>query len=112
MNVDRFGQRRGTQVAFRHAMNTFRHLSPRVAILLCSALAAPSAFAELTNDPLLGPGVRTRPAYDGSDSQRFEAVPVIRYFGDYAFARTTQGALEGGARLGLAPALDAGAQLV
>src|SRR5262249_42926256 len=67
--------------------------------------------AELTSDPLLGPGVRTRPAYDGSDSQRFEAVPVVRFFGDYAFARSTQGVLEGGARLGLAPGLHAGAQL-
>jgi outer membrane protein len=69
------------------------------------------AFAELSNDTLFGLGVRPRPAYDGSASQRVEAVPVIRYLGPYGFVRSTQGVLEGGARLELAPGLHAGAQL-
>src|SRR5688572_10908219 len=69
------------------------------------------AFAELSNDGLLGPGVRFRPAYDGSDDQRAEAVPVIRYLGAPWFARSTQGVLEGGLRLQVAPGLHVGAQL-
>jgi outer membrane scaffolding protein for murein synthesis (MipA/OmpV family) len=70
-----------------------------------------AAFAELSNDSLLGPGLRWRPAYDGSDSQRTELVPVVRYFGQPMFVRSTQGVLEGGARLELIPGLHAGAQL-
>ncbi len=75
-------------------------------------LIVPSlAFAELSNESLLGPALRSQPAYDGSASQRFEFVPVIRYYGDILFARSTQGVLEGGGRLELAPGLHAGAQL-
>lgn len=70
-----------------------------------------AAFAELSNDSLLGPGLRSRPAYDGSASQRIELVPVVRYFGQPWFARSTQGVLEGGVRMELAPGLHAGAQL-
>lgn len=69
------------------------------------------AFAELSNDALVGPGIRSRPAYAGSDSQRFELVPVVRYFGQPWFVRSTQGVLEGGARMELAPGLHAGAQV-
>jgi MipA family protein len=69
------------------------------------------AFAELSNESLLGPGLRLRPAYDGSASQRAELVPVVRYFGQHWFARSTQGVLEGGARMELAAGLHAGAQL-
>jgi len=60
---------------------------------------------------LVGAAVRTRPAYDGSASQRTDLIPVLRYFGKPWFARTTQGVLEGGARWVLAPGLDAGVQL-
>ena len=60
---------------------------------------------------LIGAGLRARPAYDGSDSQRGELVPVLRYYGRPWFARTTQGVLEGGARIELAPGLNLGAQL-
>ncbi len=69
------------------------------------------AHAELSDEPLLGPGLRVRPAYDGSASRRTELVPVVRYFGQHWFARSTQGVLEGGARVELAPGLHAGAQL-
>ena len=71
----------------------------------------PAAFAELSNESLLGPGLRSLPAYDGSDSQRVEFVPVVRYFGQPWFVRSTQGVLEGGARMELAPGLHAGAQV-
>ena len=60
---------------------------------------------------LLGAGVRTRPAYDGSASQTVDVIPVVRYYGKPLFARTTQGILEGGARTELAPGLALGAQL-
>lgn len=69
------------------------------------------AFAEVSEEPLLGPGLRSRPAYDGSATQRAEFVPVVRYYGQHWFARSTQGVLEGGARIELAPGLHAGAQL-
>jgi outer membrane protein len=70
-----------------------------------------AAVAELSDDPLLGAGLRTRPAYDGSASQRTELVPVLRQFGSPWFARSTQGVLEGGVRVEFAPGLHAGAQL-
>jgi outer membrane protein len=70
-----------------------------------------AAFAELSQDSMVGPGLRTRPAYDGSDSQRGELVPVIRYYGRPWFVRSTQGVLEGGIRMELAPGLNAGAQI-
>ncbi len=69
------------------------------------------AFAELSNDTVLGPGLRSQPAYDGSASQRVEFVPVVRYLGRPWFVRSTQGVLEGGVRMELAPGLHVGAQL-
>jgi len=59
----------------------------------------------------LGAGVRTRPAYDGSAARETELIPSVRYFGGPWFARTTQGILEGGARLELSPDLHLGVQL-
>ena len=60
---------------------------------------------------LLGAGIRTRPEYDGSNSQRTDIIPVVRYYGRPWFARTSQGILEGGARWKLAQGFDVGAQL-
>jgi MipA family protein len=88
------------------AKATSRHIA------MAFLLAVPAmAFAELSNDSMIGPGLRSRPAYDGSGSQHVEFVPVIRHFGEYWFVRSTQGVLEGGPRLELAPGLHAGAQL-
>jgi outer membrane protein len=72
-----------------------------------------SALAQIAPDDytLVGAAVRTRPAYDGSDSQRTDLIPVLRYYGKPWFARTTQGVLEGGARWALARGVDAGVQL-
>ena len=83
----------------------------RIAIFVFGVITPLAACAELSNDSLLGPGLRWKPAYDGSDSQRVEVVPVIRYFGRPWFARSTQGVLEAGVRMELAPGLHAGAQL-
>ena len=84
-------------------------LRPAASVLL--VLLPLAAAAELSNEALLGPGLRSRPVYDGSASQKTELVPVVRYFGESVFVRSTQGVLEAGARLELAPGLHAGAQL-
>ncbi|HYQ95286.1 MAG TPA: MipA/OmpV family protein, partial [Burkholderiales bacterium] len=84
----------------------------------CMALALPlivplAALAQtaLPDYAWIGAGVRTRPAYDGSASQRTDLIPTVRYYGKPWFARTTQGILEGGARMELAQGLNLGAQL-
>lgn len=57
------------------------------------------AFAQTTDDEkYIGIGARVRPAYEGADSGRGEAIPYLRLYGDHLFARTTQGMLEGGWR--------------
>lgn len=68
-------------------------------------------FAEPSDESLLGAGLRSRPAYDGSASQLVDVVPIVRYFGHPWFVRSTQDVLEGGVRIELAPGLHAGAQL-
>ena len=90
----------------RNECSVVRNASWAVALLVPLAAAA-----ELSNDGLIGPGLRSRPAYDGSASQRTELVPVVRYFGPLIFVRSTQGVLEGGLRMELAPGVHAGAQL-
>ena len=101
----------GTEVNLTcHAASVFR------ALMILSAatalgLPATAARAELTNEGLLGLGLRMRPAYDGSDSNVIEPVPVVRYFGHPWFVRSTQGVLEGGARVEVTPGLNVGAQL-
>jgi len=79
-------------------------------VLFLAGFAAFAAAAQ-ENPILLGAGLRTRPAYDGSATQRADLIPVIRYYGQTWFARTTQGMLEGGVRNELAPQFWAGAQL-
>ena len=91
---------------FRRFNATLGSLALAVGLML-----PPSAWAELSNDTIVGPGIRLRPAYDGSDTQRAELVPVVRYLGEPWFVRSTQGVLEGGARIALAPGLHLGAQL-
>lgn len=59
----------------------------------------------------VGLGAYIRPAYVGADSMRTEPIPLLRVYGEHWFARTTQGQLEGGYRIGLTSALTAGAQL-
>jgi len=60
---------------------------------------------------MLGAGIRSKPEYLGSNARKAEIVPVVRYYGDTVFARTTHGALEGGARWTLARGLEGGTQL-
>ena len=71
-------------------------------LLLAAVIAAcpaTQAFAQAAVDEkYIGIGVRARPAYEGADSRRGEAIPYLRLYGDHLFARTTQGMLEGGWR--------------
>jgi outer membrane scaffolding protein for murein synthesis (MipA/OmpV family) len=83
----------------------------RYLIVLLFASSCAMAQNNIENETLLGAGVRSRPKYDGSDRQTTELVPVVRYFNRVLFARTTQGILEGGARLTIAQGLAAGLQL-
>ncbi len=80
-------------------------------VLALLPIAPLGAFAQSALPDWIGAGVRTRPAYDGSAAQRTDLIPTVRYYGKPWFARTTQGILEGGARMELARGLNAGAQL-
>jgi outer membrane protein len=84
----------------------------KIGLLFLMAPLAALAQTAPADDALVGAALRSRPAYDGSDSQRTDVIPLLRYYGKPWFARTTQGMLEGGARWGLAPGVDAGVQLV
>ena len=75
-----------------------------------------TAFSQSAPPPeeehtLIGAGIRSRPAYDGSASQTTDLIPVLSYYGKTLFARTTQGILEGGARAEVSPGLALGVQL-
>jgi len=79
-----------------HANNMIlNHVLFRLCAIL---LLLPLAGQAQENPILLGAALRSRPAYDGSSSQRTDFVPVLRYYGSPWFARTTQGVLEAGVR--------------
>jgi len=90
-------------------------VSFRTVLAAWLVLAAFAAEAQAPAPPeynnLIGPAVRTRPAYDGSNSQRTDLVPVLDYERGALFARTVQGVLEAGARAKLGSGLKLGAQL-
>jgi len=88
--------------------------SVRLAATACLAalafpVAAQTAAPEYPNQ--IGPAVRSRPAYDGSRSQRADVVPILDYDNGPLFARTVQGVLEGGAHAALGSGFTLGAQL-
>jgi outer membrane scaffolding protein for murein synthesis (MipA/OmpV family) len=75
-------------------------------------MACATARAQDTDDDqYLGAGLRLRPAYEGADSNRVDAIPYVRLYGEHFFARTTQGILEGGWRTRPFGGLVLGAQL-
>src|SRR5262249_42775592 len=84
--------------------------SVRKLLLLLLAPLAAQAQMQVPDYNWLGAGGRARPAYDGSAAKETELIPSIRYFGGPWFARTTQGMLEGGARVEVTRALHRGAQ--
>jgi outer membrane protein len=73
-------------------------LLPLCAGAVVAALSLPSLSQPSDDEKYIGIGVRIRPAYDGADSSRVEAIPYLRLYGEHIFARTTQGLLEGGWR--------------
>src|SRR2546423_10389605 len=81
---------------------------------LAFALTVGAPLAGLAQDfssaeyPMLGIGVRARPAYDGSSTEHAEAVPVVRYYWDHWFTRSTRGVLEARPRVAIAPGLAVG----
>jgi outer membrane scaffolding protein for murein synthesis (MipA/OmpV family) len=77
-------------------------------ILLGAALLCGVAHGQ---DTLLGAGLRTRPEFEGSDRQKADVIPVLRYYGEPWFARTTQDMLEGGVQWKTSELLAAGAQI-
>jgi len=80
-------------------------------LLLLLALAWPILACAQDDYTLLGAGIRTRPEFDGSKDRTIDLIPVVRYYGQPWFARTTQGMLEGGARWNVRQGFDLGAQL-
>jgi outer membrane scaffolding protein for murein synthesis (MipA/OmpV family) len=83
-------------------------MTRKIGLAAICLILSTSAQAQGT---LLGAGLRTRPDYDGSREQVTDIVPVIRYYGERWFARTTQGILEGGMRAELDKDFWVGAQL-
>jgi outer membrane scaffolding protein for murein synthesis (MipA/OmpV family) len=78
--------------------------------LFCIALSW-ALQASAQNGVLIGAGVRSRPEFDGLSARKTDLVPVLRYYGQPWFARTTQGILEGGARWSVGEATQIGAQI-
>lgn len=77
--------------------------------LLLPLAAAAQAPAEYSN--LVGAGVRSRPAYDGSKAQRGDLVPLLDYDQRLLFARSVQGVLEAGAHTSVGSGFKLGVQL-
>jgi outer membrane scaffolding protein for murein synthesis (MipA/OmpV family) len=73
-------------------------LLPLCAGALVAALTLPALAQSTDDEKYIGVGARVRPAYDGADSNRVDAIPYLRLYGEHLFARTTQGILEGGWR--------------
>jgi outer membrane scaffolding protein for murein synthesis (MipA/OmpV family) len=87
---------------------------PCLATAACIA-ALPFPAAAQTPAPaysnLIGPALRSRPAYTGSKSQHADVVPILDYDYGRLFARTVQGVLEGGAHTQVGSGFTIGAQL-
>lgn len=78
---------------------------------ICLILFFPLHTLAADTPTQLGIAAWSHPVYDGSDSQQVMAIPVISYYGDYLFARTTQGVLEAGTRAELFKGFNVGMQL-
>ena len=87
----------------------------RLAAAACLAVPALPAVAQTAAPPeysnLIGPALRSRPAYDGSRSQDVDVVPLLDYDNGPLFARTVQGVLEGGVHAQVGSGFTIGVQL-
>src|SRR3954468_11837009 len=91
------------KVSFRTLLGKFLFLAA-----FGSQAQAP-ALPEYSN--VAGPAVRSRPAYDGSKSQRGDLVPLLDYDNRLLFARTVQGVLEAGIHTSIGSGIKLGGQL-
>jgi outer membrane protein len=78
-------------------------------LAICLFLRAPAHAGD--DEKYVGIGARLRPAYDGAESERVDAIPYLRLYGEHFFGRTTQGILEGGWRTRPLGGVALGAQL-
>jgi MipA family protein len=87
--------------------------NPLTFLYVLASCIAPVAMAQDAGkgDAYVGLGTRVRPAYEGADSRRGDAIPYLRLYGEHLFARTTQGILEGGIRSTPVGGVVFGAQL-
>lgn len=87
--------------------------NPLIFLYVLASCLSPVVFAQDAGkgDAYVGLGARVRPAYEGADSRRGDAIPYLRLYGEHLFARTTQGILEGGVRSKPAGGVVFGAQL-
>ncbi|MEO6147167.1 MAG: MipA/OmpV family protein, partial [Sulfuriferula sp.] len=88
-------------------------LSTRLLLLSLLCMLPFSVCAE-NAPPLttqLGAGLWSRPAYDGAETNQTTLIPVVRYYGQPWFARTSFGMLEGGARAELLSGFAVGLQM-
>ena len=87
--------------------------NPLTCLYVLASCLSPVAFAQDAGKggAYVGLGARVRPAYEGADSRRGEAIPYLRLYGEHLFARTTQGILEVGVRSKPAAGVVFGAQL-
>ncbi len=89
-------------------------MKPVCVFLACASIVAtifPEASHAGDEEKYLGAGARLRPAYAGAASDRVDAIPYLRIYGEHLFARTTQGVLEGGWRTQPHAGIVLGAQL-
>ncbi|MGH8629927.1 MAG: MipA/OmpV family protein [Burkholderiales bacterium] len=90
-------------------------VSRQFVILLFGVASGPSplAFAQKagSGEAHAGLGLRVRPAYEGAESRRGQAIPYLRFYREHFFARTTQGMLEAGVRAEPLARVVFGAQL-
>jgi len=80
-----------------------------VALLAAASTASAQSAPRETN--FIGAGVRVRPAYDGASESVPELIPMVRWFSQPWFVRTTQSMLEGGARIDVTKDFALGAQV-
>jgi outer membrane scaffolding protein for murein synthesis (MipA/OmpV family) len=80
-------------------------------LMACAMYAGSAAAQSIDDEKYIGVGARLRPAYDGADTSRVDAIPYLRLYGEHFFARTTQGILEGGWRSQPFSGITFGAQL-
>jgi len=90
---------------------TFSRQSAALLFAIASCLSPCAPARQAGEEAYAGLGLRVRPAYEGAQNQRGQAIPYLRLYAAHFFARTTQGMLEAGVRAQPLGRLVLGAQL-